>query len=339
MTRLLLMLTIVLSGCSLRPPSSALPPPSSLYDSQLLDASRQQPLTLDQLVTRLADSDVVVIGEYHGHQGAHLLQARLQQALYRQRPNQVLTMEQFTVTDQTALDRYLQDAIGEAELIADANAWANYRASYRPLVEFAKQHRRPVVATNAPQPLVRCLARHGLAYLFGLPQEQRDRLTELPLVGSEAYRQRFLAAIGGSHGGDDPPDDTHQAAARSEQLQNSYAAQLLRDNTMATQIAKALDSHPGAQVLHLTGAFHSDFHQGTVTALRARRPHLTITVISPVFWPVEDDQRPVKASPAQGDILYFILPLPTEYRDPERQRQALRQQFGQPAAPCNAAAL
>ncbi|MDC0662387.1 ChaN family lipoprotein [Marinobacter sp. SS21] len=339
MTRLILTLTIALSGCSLKPTPSAITPPSSLYDSPLLDASSQQPLTQAQLVEQLADDDVVIIGEYHGHQAAHLLQARLQQALYQQRPNQVLTMEQFTVADQAALDRYLQDAIGETELIEDANAWANYRASYRPLVEFAKQHQRPVIATNAPQPIVRCLARHGLAYLAGLPEAQRERLTVLPLVGSEAYRQRFIEAIGGSHG-----DDNHQAGNRQDayhaaRLQNSYTAQLLRDNTMATQIAKALDRHPGAQVLHLTGAFHSDYHQGTVAALRALHPELAITVISPVFWPVEDDQRPVRASPAQGDILYFILPLPKEYRDPERQRQALRQQFDHPTATCDTAAL
>lgn len=330
MTRLFLILTVALSGCSLlQPRDIPASPPANLYESRLLDPASQRELTLAQLVERLAQSDVVVIGEYHGHQGAHLLQARLQQALYEQRPNQILTMEQFTVADQAALDRYLRDEIGEAEMVEDAHAWENYRASYRPLVEFAKQHQRPVIATNAPQKVVRCIARLGPDYLAELPSTQRGALIEVPLVGSEAYRQRFMDAMGGNHHGRDIAD----------YLQNSYTAQLMRDNTMATQIVRALDRHPGAQVVHVTGAFHSDFRQGTVVALQALRPGLSITVVSPVFWPLEDDQRPVEASPAQGDILYFILPLPTEYRDPERQQRALERQFGHPSPPCREEAL
>ncbi|MDX1757197.1 MAG: ChaN family lipoprotein [Marinobacter sp.] len=330
MTRLIPLLLLALSGCSWTPttPDLELTAPDNLYDTRLFDPTRQRPISFEQLTRRLADSDVVVIGEYHGHHGAHLLQARLQQALFRQQPNQVLTMEQFTVADQAALDRYLKNETGEAEMIEDANAWDNYRASYRPLVEFAKQHQRPVVATNAPQPLVRCIARLGLDFFSQLPANRRDRLLELPLIGSEAYRKRFEQAVGGSHHG----------RSNSDVLQNSYTAQLVRDNTMATQIARALDRHPGAQVLHTTGAFHSDFHQGTVAALKTLRPDLRVSVISPEFWPLEDDQRPLEASPPRGDILYFILQLPTEYRDPERQRQAMIQQFGHPAPACEESA-
>src|SRR5690554_7260780 len=52
---------------------------------------------------------------------------------------------------------------GETEMLEDANVWVNYKASYRPLVEFARQHQLPVIAANAPAVTVRCVGREGKA--------------------------------------------------------------------------------------------------------------------------------------------------------------------------------
>lgn len=306
---------LLLSGCTAMPDqTSGLP--VTFYDAPLAVSASGEPLDIPQLAARLQHVDVVVVGEYHGHQAGHLLQARLQAELYQRRSRQILSLEQFNADHQGDLDRYLQGDSGEEELIEDADAWANYQASYRPVVEFARTHQLPVVAANAPAQLVRCVGRLGPGYLETLDTAQQKLIPEHPFAGSPAYRAKFFRAIGGSHG-----------TAVSERMENSYHAQLLRDNTMAQRIIAALAHNPDHQVLHLTGTFHSEERLGTVAALQERRPELTVAVISPVFLDSGVQALPVRDHAAKGDYLYFLLPLPEDYRDPERRRKAMMARF------------
>lgn len=291
----------------------------TLYDSVLVDSQSGQLSSLEDLARALAKADVVVIGEYHGHQASHLLQARLQQRLYQQRPRQVLTLEQFNLDYQPALDSYLAGMTGETEMIEDANAWDNYRASYRPLVEFARRHDLPVVAANAPADVVRCVGRTGPDYLERLPADQRQTLPEQPFHDTPAYREKFVEAISGSHGQGDP--------SMAERMDNTYKAQLLRDNTMAMRILQAYQQHPDHQVVHLTGTFHSEQGLGTVALLKQQAPELSVAVISPVFWPDEERRAPLAGNLDKGDYLYLIQPLPPEFRDTDRRQNAMRERF------------
>lgn len=316
---LALLVTLTLAGCAAMSREHSLPvAPQSQYDAVIMDPATGTRLTPDELAARLADSRVVIIGEYHGHHASHLLQAQLQQALYRQHPQQVLSMEQFERDHQQELDRYLAGDLGETEMIEDARAWNNYRGSYRPLVEFARQHRLPVVAANAPADIVRCVGRLGPDWLQQLPPAQQPFVAAQPFLDTPAYEEKFVRTISGSHSGDD---------TMNERLRNSYHAQLLRDNTMAESILQALQRYPGHQVLHTTGTFHSEERLGTVALLLQRAPRLKVTVISPVIWPPEASVPPLDDNRHKGDYLYFIQPPPDEFRDPQRARQAMQEKF------------
>ena len=315
---------LLLAGCAALPASNPTTvPPQSQYDSIIVDASGGV-LSINQLARELVPADVVVIGEYHGHHGSHLLQSRLQAALYRQRPQQILSMEQFTLDDQHEIDRYLAGESGEEELIADTGAWPNYKASYRPLIEFSKHRNIPVVAANAPAAIVRCIGRNGEAYLDRLGAGQRRQLPDAPFTDTTDYRSKFFDTLGGSHGKGD----------NRKRLENSYKAQLLRDNTMADRVIKALEAFPGHQVIHLTGTFHAEDRLGMVAVLEQKRPDLDVAVITPVFWrPGDDLDRLLEANQGKGDYLYFLQPLPEEYKDSERRRDAIMEQFRNTAEP------
>ncbi|MBS3803513.1 MAG: ChaN family lipoprotein [Oleiphilaceae bacterium] len=300
----------------------------SLYESLLLDSNDQKALTLTELTHELRDVDVVFIGELHGHNGAHLLQSRLQVALHQQRPRQILSMEQFTADNQVVMDRYLANNIGEATLIEQGDAWDNYQASYRPLVEFARYHDLPVVAANAPAKIVRCVAQEGPDYLEQVDRSTHEWLPLEPFYGTPAYKEKFMTAMShGSHG-----DEAREAGQRR------YQAQLLRDNTMATAIHQATKTHPDHQVLHLTGRFHIENRLGTVASLAHYAPHLTSRVVTPIV--VTNPDRPgiSDGHREKGDFLYILRSLPPEYRQADKRAQAMKERFShQPHNPCGGA--
>jgi uncharacterized iron-regulated protein len=318
---------LLIAGCASLPDSKPTPvPPQSQYDSIITDNNGRL-LSINDLTAELAFADVVIIGEYHGHHGAHLLQSLMQSALYRQRPQQLLSMEQFTLNDQPQLDTYLAGQTGEEELIADSGAWSNYKASYRPLIEFSKNRNLPVVGANAPADIVRCIGRNGESYLDQLDREKRSQLPENPFVDTPAYRKKFFNALGGGHGGTDD-----QPTGHSKRLENSYKAQLLRDNTMADQVIMAIDEKPDRQVLHLTGTFHAEDRQGMVAVLEKKRPDLQIAVVSPVLWQTgENFASLLETNQGKGDFLYLLQPLPEAYRDTQRHSDAIMKQFSNAA--------
>lgn len=321
-----LILIASLSGCAAmihNSDSNTVTRPQTLYESQVINADNGAELDTEALAQRLASTDVVIIGEYHGHQAAHLLQSQIQTALYRQQPQQVLSMEQFNLDNQAAVDAYLNGETGETEMIEDSSAWDNYRGSYRPLIEFARQHGLPVIAANAPAAIVRCVGREGAAYLEKLPRTEREQLPNNPFIDTPAYREKFTAAITGSHSAADD--------ALGERINNTYKAQLLRDNTMASRILAARAAHPGHQVVHTTGTFHSEEHLGTVALLKQRAPNISVAVISPVVWPADAKEAPLHNSRHKGDYLYFIQPLPKAFRDEAREQKAMSARFHRPA--------
>jgi uncharacterized iron-regulated protein len=293
----------------------------TLYDVQIQDPSTNKTVSVDQLAQALKDADVVFIGEYHGNHGSHWLQAQLQAALHKQRPAQVLSMEQFTRDKQSVLDQYLNSEIGEVALIKQGVAWPNYKASYRPLVEFAKQHQLPVIAANAPAGVVRCIGRQGRDYLAKLDKAERQQIASQPFLNNAQYQTAFQAVM---HG---PAQPAKSSSKASSALSNSYLAQLSRDNTMAESILNAHQRYPKHQIIHVNGAFHSDNHLGTVALLKQRNPSLNIKVVSPVQTPDLEAKYQGKVPKKLGDYLYFVQPLPEQYANDTERDAAFKSMF------------
>lgn len=296
----LLAISILLTACMTKPD----PDQSSvkkqltyhlptLYDYQLLD-KQYQALSLPQVTKALADTDVVFIGEYHRNQASHLLQMRLLQGLHEQRKSSViLTMEQFERDQQSILDDYLASKVGERYLMEEGSSWKSYQGSYRPLVEYAKQHDLSVVAANAPGDIIRCIGRQGESYLSKLSAQEKSMIAAQPFAEVAGYADKYFGFMGNSG-----------HAKRKKRMQQSYLAQLTRDNTMAESILKALQKQPNAQVVHLNGSFHSAGHLGTAGALKRMNPALKIAVITPIH---QDELASFKQENKHLDDFYYVL--------------------------------
>ena len=241
----------------------------------IVRVDRPATVTLDQAADALKDYDIVVIGEFHDHIANHLAQLALLRALHQRVPKLALSMEQFERDQQPKLDDYLAGKIGEETLI-EGLGWKNYAEAYRPLVEYAKDTHLPVIAANAPRDIVRCVAREGTAYLNRLSATKRGLVAAELHAEDGPYKQKFLRFAGddAAHGGSD--------GKAKQRMENNFAAQVTRDDTMAESIANFLQANPGYHVLHVTGAFHVAEKLGTVERLKMRAPQGKIALVMPV---------------------------------------------------------
>ncbi|MGR5235640.1 ChaN family lipoprotein [Vibrio alfacsensis] len=269
-----LAIVTVLTGCTSNPLSSRAPPTdiTSFYDYQLYSPSRE-PISIASLPPELQQADVILIGEWHTHAGIHRFQTdMLKQLSIAERPI-ALSMEQVPRDKQAVLDSYLNGEIGEQYFIKQSHAWPNYESDYRPLVEFAKQAEIPIIASNAPKNIVRCIGQQGIDYLNKLSHEERRFVAESINTDESPYKEKFMASM--HHG-------------KPEQTERLYAAQITWDETMAESIVNFLTKNPRSQVVHVAGKFHIEAGLGTAMSILNRNPNLNVAIITPTADATED---------------------------------------------------
>ncbi|HRK73956.1 MAG TPA: ChaN family lipoprotein [Rhodothermales bacterium] len=210
-------------------------------------------MRIEELVQQMRAADVVFLGEEHNDPVAHYLQFELLKALFeadKARPI-VLAMEQFERDTQEVLDLYLAGKIRERDLKLDSRPWTNYDTDYKPMIEFAKTNRIPVIAGNAPRRFVSLTGREGIVALNSLPKIAKQWFPPLPLhPASAAYGQKFNAEM-----------ERQMGAAHNNP--KMLEAQNLRDATMGWSVAQALKQYKKALVVHINGVFHSESALGT----------------------------------------------------------------------------
>jgi uncharacterized iron-regulated protein len=210
--------------------------------------------SLNDLVLAASVADVVCFGEQHDDSLTHLMQLELLKGLVTNSGKRVvLSMEMFETDVQYILDEYLNDLISEASFLSDSRPWPNYKKDYRPMVEFMKGKKLPIIAANAPRRYVRMVTKGGQIALNSLDKVSKLLLPKLPFtILKGRYKEKFEALMGG-HG---------------DGSSNIFQSQNLWDASMAHNINKALKNHKDGIIYHICGKFHVEESLGTIEHLQ-----------------------------------------------------------------------
>lgn len=284
---------------------AAAPAVAFAYVPQRVYDVRQKAFTdFETMLADLSRADVVFVGEQHDDANTHRLELAILEGLTRRRVPLVVAMEMFERDVQSTLDQYLAGTINEDAFVKAARPWPRYETDYRPIVEFARVHRIPVVASDVPRRIASDVSRSGISVIDGLGADRRLAATDLQCPSSGSYYDRFLEAMGGH-----PPAAAPDAADIRARNDRFFLAQCLKDETMGESVAdafaRAAPEH--ATIVHINGAFHSDYAQGTAAAAIRRLPGRRVAVVSVV--PVDDldRERPDEDDAKRGDYLLYTL--------------------------------
>ena len=312
--------------------SAAAPPALNDLTSFALmraDGPTRTVISVDEAADALKEFDVIFLGEFHDHPGNHLAEMALFSALHAHAPALSLSLEQFERDVQSVVDEYMADRIGEESLKRRGRAWNNYPEAYRPLVEFAKENRLPVIAANAPASFVRCVGQDGPEALSRATPERRGFAAAELHLDTQLYKDKFIRFLREDPLHGEPNPDTSKGPTPAEL--RGFAAQVTRDDTMAESIFLHLQKNPGRKVVHVTGNFHVEGFLGTAERLTFRAPQLKVAVVAPIE--VENPRAPaLKVSDAAaGNFLVLLRTLPKRYATEAEEKadvERLRAQFG-----------
>jgi uncharacterized iron-regulated protein len=253
-------------------------------------------VALDVLAADLAAADVVFVGEDHADPRTHQVEAALAAMIAARRAGVALALEMFERDVQEPLDHFQMGHMDEAEMLALTRPWPRYATDYKPLVDVAVSHGWAVIAANVPRRIAADVARAGLDVLETADAGDAALFArELRCPADDAYARRFRDAM------DEHDPDAERRPADAGSVARYYAAQCLKDETMAESIASAGATGPigGPRrlVVSINGLFHSDYRQGVVERTQRRVPDAHIRVLS--LLPVADVRT---AAPAPDDL-------------------------------------
>lgn len=257
--------------------------PSPAPESRYVSSATGRDVGLEGVLQRAAGADVVFLGEQHDDPATHRVELSILAALGSGARPVVLSLEMFERDVQRVLDDYLAGKISEGEFLAKSRPWERYTTDYRAMVELARARGWPVVASNVPRRHASAVSRKGLVALDSLPPGERAMVgREIACPRDDQYYARFAESMKGHSAGGGPPSAADAAMMKS-MTERFYEAQCIKDETMAASIVAALAAAPkGAVVLHVDGAFHSDFGLGTAARVKRRRPELRTVVLTAV---------------------------------------------------------
>jgi uncharacterized iron-regulated protein len=218
-----LLAVVLLAGCQ-----HAVPPPP--VSGEIRDLRSGQVLTPQQLLTRLAEPEQLIIGEQHDNADHHAVQLWVLRSLGEQRPQGSLLLEMLTPDQQPRVDQVHQSITPPADL-PGALAWQDGWDwnLYGPIVRFALTQPYPLLAANLNSAEIRTVYRNP-PVLKG----QRSNV--------ESVKTVLLEQI----------SDSHCGLLPESQMPAMLAVQQQRDRRMAERLLAA----PRPSIL-LAGAWHA----------------------------------------------------------------------------------
>ena len=214
-------------------------------------------LNLSDLTARLEKERLVYIGESHTEYGDHLMQLALIQALYRHNSKLAIGVEWFQKPFQKILDQYIVGEINEAEMLKQTdyfNRWRFDYRLYRPIIQFAKEKKIPLIALNASVELTNAIKKEGIK---GISNELKKQLPESYDRSDKPYEER-LKQIHDAH-----PNKTSE-------FEQFLDVQLTWDETMAEQAADFLNGNPEHRLAVLAGRGHLTSRSGIPNRVERR---------------------------------------------------------------------
>jgi uncharacterized iron-regulated protein len=210
----------------------------------------------------LEGARIIYIAEKHDEASHHQFQEEIIRSLQRQGKPVTVGMEMIDLTQQAAVDDYLDKRISWNAFVHRTGfdrGWGKTSPAYARILSWCRRNQVPVLALNAPQTLTRKLARNQ-----PLTAEEKQLVPTYP-EPSGGFKQ-FQTAMAG-----------HGSAGS---LRRYYQAQRAWDQTMAGRILAWLPNHSGTLVV-LLGRFHADPRTG-VPWYVARKSHVTQVILFPV---------------------------------------------------------
>ena len=248
---------------------------SPVTNLPVVKLNQTSPLT--QTMAQIDDARVILVGETHTRWDHHLVQLEVLKLLYQKSAKLAIGVEWFQQPYQKHLDAYVAGEITEQEMLHLTGYFLRWRYDYRlyrPIIQYAREHKIPIIALNASRELTNALSKSGFD---DLPAELKDQLPQSYDWSDKDYEKRLRIVF-----------DMHPEY--SGKFEDFLRGQLTWDESMAGRAAQYLDKNPETRLLILAGSGHIAYGSGIPNRIKRRIDVKQFSIlVSDDFLPVSQD--------------------------------------------------
>jgi uncharacterized iron-regulated protein len=206
--------------------------------------------TLNDVIGAAAGKKIAYIGEYHDKHAHHAVQLEMIRGLYEKNPKLAIGMEMFQRPFQKVVDDYISGSIGERDFLKGTEyfkRWVFDYNLYKPILDFARSRKIPVVALNQKKEIVEKVSKSGLD---SLSDEERAAIPGQMDFSDDKYRERLKEVF-----------EQHKGSG-NKNFDFFYQAQVLWDETMAESVDEFLRKNQDFAMVVIAGGGHLAFGSG-----------------------------------------------------------------------------
>ncbi len=206
--------------------------------------------TLPDVIKAVSDKKIVYVGEFHDRFSHHNVQLQIIRGLYEKNKKIVIGMEMFQRPFQNVLDDYIAEKIDEREFLKNSeyfNRWGFDYNLYKPILDFAKHEKLPVIALNIEREIIDKVSKGGLD---SLSKEEKEKIPLQMDFSDDDYKERLKSVFKMHDRSDEKKFDFF------------YQSQLLWDETMAMSVDEFMKNNPDYQMVVIAGSGHLQHGSG-----------------------------------------------------------------------------
>lgn len=206
--------------------------------------------SIKEIAIKSSDKKIIYVGEEHNRFSHHLAQLEVIKTLHENGKKVAIGMEMFYRISQPALDAYTSGVIDEREFLKKSGyfrQWGFDYSLYKPILDFARENKLPVVALNIPRKIV---SKIGVSGINSLSEAEKAELPKHMDYSDEDYKARLANVL-----------EKHSGAAKRD-FNNFYQAQVLWDEYMAESLDIFMKKNLDHTMVVIAGGGHLSYGSG-----------------------------------------------------------------------------
>ena len=203
-----------------------------------------------RVIEKVADKDIIYVGEAHDRLEHHRVQLQVIMALYKKYKKIAIGMEMFQHPFQQTLDDYTTGEIDEKTFLKKSEyfqRWGFDYNLYREILLFAREYKIPVIALNIKKEIISKVSREGMQ---SLTDEELKEVPEYFDLSDMDYRERLRGFF------------EQHTRAMEKNFDFFYQSQVLWDESMSHNLNAFMKKNPDYKIIVLTGVGHMAYGSG-----------------------------------------------------------------------------
>jgi len=214
------------------------------------------PIGFDRMIEEMLAARIVHVGETHDAMAMHEIQFQVVRALYAKDRHLAIGMEMVPVTLQETLNKWTAGILTKDEFLREIRWYVTWNFNfgyYEKVFDFAREHRLPIYALNAPREVITKIRMRGWD---GLTAEEKALFPGPPDVSNQDHRTLIRTVF-------ESADIPHamKGAGLDQVFEGLYRSQAAWDEVMGANAVRAAQAE-GRRVVVLVGSGHLLYNLG-----------------------------------------------------------------------------